>query len=73
MSQGSGGSGGEAMYTGEMIDNLIESVESAEAMAFVRITRAKRPVNAALGFNTYIFEFGRSGEAHAERRTIEVA
>ena len=61
------------MYTGEMIDNLIEDVQNAEALAFVRITHAKRPLQVVPSFNTYIFEFGRSEQFGAVRPTIEVA
>jgi hypothetical protein len=65
--------GGEAMYTGEMIDDLIADVQHVEALAFVRITQAKRPLHVVPNFNTYIFEFGRSEAFGSGPQTIEVA
>jgi hypothetical protein len=61
------------MYTGEMIETLIEKVEKAEATAFVRVTQAKRPANNAAFFTTFIYEFGRNGNVGQGRGTIEVA
>ena len=53
------------MYTGGMIDELIENVQQAEQHAFVRVTQAKKISNPP-AFATYIYEFGR-------RQAFEVA
>jgi hypothetical protein len=47
------------MYTGELIANLVEQVESIEATAFVKVTEARKP-KAAPAYNTYIYEFVRN-------------
>ena len=60
------------MYTGEMIEHLIEKVEDAEATAFVKVTQAKR-ANVAPLFETFIYEFGRSRDFARSHETIEVA
>jgi hypothetical protein len=48
------------MYNGELIENLFEQVESAEAIAFVKVTEARKPKTAAPAYNTYIYEFVRN-------------
>ena len=48
------------MYTGEMIENLIEKVQCAEATSIVRVTQARRRASADITFNTFIYEFGRA-------------
>jgi hypothetical protein len=48
------------MYTGELIENLVEQVESVELTAFVKVTEARKPKSAAFSHNTYIYEFVRS-------------
>jgi hypothetical protein len=48
------------MYTGELIEDLLEKVESAELTAFVRVTEARKAKSAAPAYNTYIYEFVRN-------------
>ena len=48
------------MYTGELIENLVEQVESVELTAFVKVTEARKPKSAAFSHNTYIYEFVRN-------------
>ena len=48
------------MYTGELIEDLFEQVESAELTAFVKVTEARKPKAVASAANTYIYEFTRS-------------
>jgi hypothetical protein len=48
------------MYTGELIENLLEQVESVELTAFVKVTEARKPKSAAPAYNTYIYEFVRN-------------
>jgi hypothetical protein len=55
-----GGTEDGAMYTGELIDNLVEQVESAELTAFVRVTEARKAKALAPACNTYIYEFVRN-------------
>jgi hypothetical protein len=50
--------GGDAMYTGELINELIEDVENAERKVFVKVTTAKKPTGSQL-FHTYMYDFGR--------------
>jgi hypothetical protein len=61
------------MYTGEMIENLIEKVEDAEATAFVKVTQARRAANVTPLFETFIYEFGRSRDFGRSHETIGVA
>jgi hypothetical protein len=48
------------MYKGELIDDLLEQVASAEAIAFVKVSEARKPKAAAPAYNTYIYEFVRT-------------
>ena len=48
------------MYTGELIDQLIEDVESVELGATVRVVQTKQP--AYVPYNTYMYEFRHNAE-----------
>jgi hypothetical protein len=50
--------GGDAMYTGELINELFENVESAERKVFVKVTTAKKATDSQR-FHTYMYDFGR--------------
>jgi hypothetical protein len=47
------------MYTGELINSLMESVEDAERNVFVKVTTARKSGDAQ-AFNTYMYDFGRA-------------
>jgi hypothetical protein len=47
------------MYTGELINSLMESVEDAERNVFVKVTAARKSSDAQV-FNTYMYDFGRA-------------
>ena len=53
------------MFTGQLIEELIEDVQQAEQKNFIRVTEARRPAGVPL-YSTYIYEFGR-------REVFEVA
>jgi hypothetical protein len=46
------------MYTGELINELIEDVENAERKVFIKVTAAKKATDSQL-FHTYMYDFGR--------------
>ncbi|MBI2682765.1 MAG: hypothetical protein HYX26_06030 [Acidobacteriales bacterium] len=48
------------MYTGELIDQLIENVESVELGTFTRVVQARQPANVP--YHTYFYEFRNSAE-----------
>ena len=52
------------MYTGEMIDNLIEKVLNAEQCAQVSVVQARKP--ATVAYNTFIYEFSQQRRDSAE-------
>lgn len=45
------------MYTGELIESLIDNVEDAERNALVTVTVASKARRQQ--YDTYIYEFGR--------------
>jgi hypothetical protein len=59
-----GGVGGDAMYTGELIDRLFENVEVAERKLLVQVT-APQVFADNEAFRTYMYEFGRTGQVGA--------
>lgn len=61
------------MYTGEMIDNLIEKVQKAEQTAFLRVTQGRRRTESVPPAFNPLFTLNRTGELAASRHTIEVA
>ena len=52
------------MYTGELIDRLFENVEDAERKLLIKVT-PQRSIAEASAFQTYMYEFGRTGQAGA--------
>lgn len=52
------------MYTGELIDRLFENVEDAERKLLVKVT-PQRSIAETASFYTYMYEFGRNGQAGA--------
>ena len=47
------------MYTGELINTLLENVEDAERKVLVQVTSARNASQTQV-YNTYIYDFGRT-------------
>jgi hypothetical protein len=47
------------VYTGELINTLLESVEDAERKLFVKVSVARQATESQ-GQNTYMYDFGRT-------------
>jgi len=47
------------MYTGELINSLMENVEDAERNVLVKVTPVRKP-NDSQVFTTYMYDFGRT-------------
>ena len=45
------------MYTGELINDLLENVQDAERNVFVKVTAARKADMQK--FDTYMYDFGR--------------
>lgn len=49
------------MYTGELINELLENVQDAERNVFVKVTAARKA--DAQKYDTYMYDFGREAMA----------
>jgi hypothetical protein len=45
------------MYTGELINELLENVQDAERKVFIKVTTARKA--ELQRFDTYMYDFGR--------------
>ena len=45
------------MYTGELINELLENVQDAERNVFVKVTAARK--GSTQTYDTYMYDFGR--------------
>jgi hypothetical protein len=45
------------MYTGELINELLENVQDAERKVFIKVTAARKA--ELQKFDTYMYDFGR--------------
>jgi hypothetical protein len=45
------------MYTGELINELLENVQDAERKVFIKVTAAHKV--STQKFDTYMYDFGR--------------
>jgi hypothetical protein len=45
------------MYTGELINELLENVQDAERKVFIKVSAARK--GSTQNYDTYMYDFGR--------------